>query len=587
MKLPTDFKADITLHLKEFLQETEHELWTLLELDKALIKKHPGISKKQAHGKVKNDLVVLKKLYPEVKHILNQLKSVEKEIKSEKKNVALDTLWNKCKDSLDANEIELYSKRASQMKESNLPDSNKYKENDNIFVNESDCSIGTTIKRHALKLHHKYQQNEPLSNRERKIMVAGLSSILDLNDVSVDSQLSLFTVSERNRITSYFLKKYRLDPKKMPKIFENTWIIVCNVSKSSVEPGQRYLRKLLATESLSKEEINILEMMKHFLDIMEDYPHLLMKESKKDKYTENDYFRVLWSRLFELLFSTIRNVRIKSGESVPIFSTNNKAMLYLQEANIIGFKIDARLVLDIGDEEHDLVALEVAKDDNDTKIIQDNAKLLREAKDDLNNLIEIVSTSYDEQVFTWSFQVSGEGYVLCANCHISTSHIASDGLYVSIPQHSFHLPMIAATQPLLEFKKTLEFLFEFKNHIVDMVAIINQNNIRRNSINDNFGRFSQNSSSRRDISLWTRETWYTPHRNEGKSSVIPSHLFGLRRPASLLEKLLLFSSDNEADNANSSVSEDNGDAYGFIKTQSGWYNKYTKEIHENHPLHDI
>ncbi|KAL7334288.1 hypothetical protein PS15p_203075 [Mucor circinelloides] len=96
-------------------------------------------------------------------------------------------------------------------------------------------------------------------------MVAGLSSILDLNlnDVSVDSQLSLFAVSDRNRITSYFLKKYRLDPKKMPKFFENTWIIVCNVSKSLVEPGQRYLRKLLAIESLSKEEINIVEMMKH------------------------------------------------------------------------------------------------------------------------------------------------------------------------------------------------------------------------------------------------------------------------------------------------------------------------------------
>ncbi|CAO3693921.1 unnamed protein product [Rhizopus stolonifer] len=118
MKLPTDLKADITLHLKEFLQETEHELWTLLELDKALIKKHPGISKKQAHGKVKNDLVVLKKLYPEDKHILNQLKSVEKEFKSEKKNIALGTLWNKCKDSLDANEIELYSKRQELITES-------------------------------------------------------------------------------------------------------------------------------------------------------------------------------------------------------------------------------------------------------------------------------------------------------------------------------------------------------------------------------------------------------------------------------------------------------------------------------------
>lgn len=120
-----------------------------------------------------------------------------------------------------------------------------------------------------------------------------------------------------------------------------------------------------------------------------------------------------------------------------------------------------------------------------------------------------------------------------------------------------------------------------------MVANINQSNIRRNSINDNFGRFSQNSSSERDISLWTRETWYTPHRNTRKSSVIPSHLFGLRRPASFLERLLLLPSDNEADNANSSVSEDNGDTYGFVKTQSGWYNKYTKEIHKNYPLHDI
>ncbi|KAI9354382.1 hypothetical protein BD770DRAFT_445043 [Pilaira anomala] len=227
-----------------------------------------------------------------------------------------------------------------------------------------------------------------------------------------------------------------------------------------------------------------------------------------------------------------------------------------------------------------VVALEVAKDDKVTKIIQDSAKLLREAKDDIDNLIDILPTSYDE-VFTWSFQISG------VFCYISTSHIASDGLYVSIPQCSFHLPMIAATQPLLEFKKTLEFLFEYKNHIVDMVAIINQNNIKRNSIDDKFGLFSQNSSRRRDISPWTCDTWYTPHRNEGESSVIPSHLFGWRQPASFLEKNLLLSSGNEADNANSSGPEDNGDKYGFIKTPSGWYNKYTKKTHESHPLQDI
>lgn len=72
------------------------------------------------------------------------------------------------------------------------------------------------------------------------------------------------------------------------------------------------------------------------------------------------------------------------------------------QSNIISFKIDARLVLDIDDDEHDLVALEVAKEDKDTKVIQDSAKLLREAKDDLNNLVQLLSTCYDEQVLELS-----------------------------------------------------------------------------------------------------------------------------------------------------------------------------------------
>lgn len=87
---------------------------------------------------------------------------------------------------------------------------------------------------------------------------------------------------------------------------------------------------------------------------------------------------------------------------MPIFSTTNKAQLYPDESNIIGFKIDVRIILDIGDEESDLVAMEVAKDDHNTKIIEDSSKLLRETKDDLNNLIEILSSGYNEQIFIWS-----------------------------------------------------------------------------------------------------------------------------------------------------------------------------------------
>ena len=47
------------------------------------------------------------------------------------------------------------------------------------------------------------------------------------------------------------------------------------------------------------------------LDLIEDYPDLLVKTNKKQKYTENDYFRIIWSRLFELLFNSSKVVRIK------------------------------------------------------------------------------------------------------------------------------------------------------------------------------------------------------------------------------------------------------------------------------------
>ena len=46
---------------------------------------------------------------------------------------------------------------------------------------------------------------------------------------------------------------------------------------------------------------------------------------------------------------------------MPIFSTENKAELYPNDSNIIGFKIDARVVVDVDDNGHDIVSVEVAK----------------------------------------------------------------------------------------------------------------------------------------------------------------------------------------------------------------------------------
>ncbi|KAI7847239.1 hypothetical protein BDC45DRAFT_23740 [Circinella umbellata] len=101
-------------------------------------------------------------------------------------------------------------------------------------------------------------------------------------------------------------------------------------------------------------------MMEHCLDLDGGCPVFVVKTNKKQKYTENDCFRIIWSRSFELLFNSSKVVRIKR-ESVPIFSTENKAELYPNDSNIIGFKIDARVVVDVDDNGHDIVSVEVAK----------------------------------------------------------------------------------------------------------------------------------------------------------------------------------------------------------------------------------
>ncbi|GAA5803095.1 hypothetical protein HPULCUR_008570 [Helicostylum pulchrum] len=96
--------------------------------------------------------------------------------------------------------------------------------------------------------------------------------------------------------------------------------------------------------------------------------------------------------------------------------------------------------------------------------------------------------------------------------------------------------MIASSETLLEFRRTLELLLAFKDHITKLAANSIKLYTRRNSVDDNFGRLKQPSSDNYDVNLWTRDTWYTPHRDNGCLSEIPDHLFRLSRPTSFLEK---------------------------------------------------
>ncbi|KAI9272773.1 hypothetical protein BDA99DRAFT_432663, partial [Phascolomyces articulosus] len=61
--------------------------------------------------------------------------------------------------------------------------------------------------------------------------------------------------------------------------------------------------------------------------------------------------------------------------SIFKYTTDDKKKYDSNDPNIRGFKIDIRIIVDAGDEECDIGAAELAKQDNLKKVIDDEAKL--------------------------------------------------------------------------------------------------------------------------------------------------------------------------------------------------------------------
>ena len=87
----------------------------------------------------------------------------------------------------------------------------------------------------------------------------------------------------------------------------------------------------------------------------------------------------------------------------------NKQSQYPDVSNTFGFKVDARLVVDVNNKEYDLWAVKVAKDDNDSKVISDLGKLIREGKDNTDEIYTILAYEGNEDdKMSWIVQVSGK-----------------------------------------------------------------------------------------------------------------------------------------------------------------------------------
>ncbi|CAO3642147.1 unnamed protein product [Cunninghamella blakesleeana] len=348
-------------------------------------------------------------------------------------------------------------------------------------------------------------------------MTSGLSSILDLIDLNEDAQASLFNNNEWDTLKKKFMNMYLKKPVELSSFILDTWSIIVNTAKleNGVNKARQYISKLLIPNS----DVKYIKVIDDMLNVFEKQNKLSDKKIRR-RMTEYDYIVKIWAPLIESVLSINNLVRLKVGESINSITTDNKQLLY-DDANIHGFKVDLRFVFDGDDDEYDLAAGEVAKNNNDDKICKDHGKLLREGKDALDGLIKIFLNDHDLKfASSWIIQISG------LHGQISSIHLAESGLYVAIPQGKLSFPTsISSLDDLLDaFKTLLLFSINIEKSAHNIRSAIELLENRRLSFGKSFNRSGLliPSNIRQN---WTRPTYYTLPRNVTSLSRIPVNLF--------------------------------------------------------------
>ncbi|KAI8972776.1 hypothetical protein BDB01DRAFT_809275 [Pilobolus umbonatus] len=308
--------------------------------------------------------------------------------------------------------------------------------------------------------------------------------------------------------------------------------------------------------------IRVFSIIKHILRTMNDYRKMLRNASDTN-YRENDYFRILWSPLLELFFPPSENVRIASAESEYLLSIKEKKVLYPKTKYIHGLKIDIRLVVDINREELDLAIGECAKHNSDSKSIQDVDKLLREAKDALDGIIQNTH-GYNCRLMTYFIQITG------THCSLSTMELAKNGLYVSKHRHSFNFP--STISDLSKLPITLNHLLQMKKEVNIAADKILQALTTSIGGEESFNCPSVSQKNKR--LAWMRDTWYTPPRE--KTSQIPVHMFTPPHP--------LFKIPDDETSEEEAADGGLPDKFGWVKyAENDFFNVLSKESSTENP----
>ncbi|KAF7720694.1 hypothetical protein EC973_006480 [Apophysomyces ossiformis] len=432
----------------------------------------------------------------------------------------------------------------------------------------NDDIVWNTIKKRATAIHKLYRSGENINASDRNLMSSGLSSILNLVDLSDDGQATLFDPEQWHRIKTHYTNMYPISPYVLAPQLKTTWNMVVHfVKQGKFDIARDYIYKMSPTPSY-KSHRQILRVFCIVLDIME-FQKPILDSSLSERYSEYDYLFKVWSPILEAIFANT-NVRLQYGETVNEVSNQTKKETYFDE-RAISFKIDIRFLFDENNEHYDVGAAEAAKNNDRIKILNDLGKLLREGKDILDGLYHVI---LDDKVVdsssAWIIQLYG------LQGQISSVHLTNWGLYVGIPRANISFPRSIAS--LSEFTNTLEHLLLFARQLQSTAHNINFAIGTIKKQKESIGSILNHPCNLTHHSGMPRlkPSWYTPSRSNQDESVLPSTSAASSSSSSSSSATPLTASLSPS--LLSSTLEDDAslyfmsDEFGWVKTSGGWYN---------------
>ncbi|ORX61925.1 hypothetical protein DM01DRAFT_1331401 [Hesseltinella vesiculosa] len=327
----------------------------------------------------------------------------------------------------------------------------------------------STIEKAAIEIHERYTQGSLISSAERSIMSSGLSGILDFVDANEDGQRSLFGTSlwMKMRAQYDYTFKEALAFARPPYLDGalTHFIHLCERSKGAA--AMAYLTKAMEAADTDEDSIMGLRLVAQFIGSLAIYRTML--------------------------------------DPLPLNGHHHP----------IAFKIDIRFVNDC---HHTSKMIDIAAPRRQT--INDNAKLLREGKDILDNLL---NTSFEQQAANAMMGV----IIQLDGFQGSMSSIQLDqyGLYVALPRYRLQYPRSSAS--LRRFSDTLDALLALKDQLCSISAIVNNQmdlcKDKRASLGSKHSRPAAAIKPHR-LTKKQRPTWYSSPPNDPSLSCLPSLL---------------------------------------------------------------